>query len=362
MAAKKIDIFVTTRFHIFNYADELAELGNKVTLYSISPRFVFKRLNRATKVKIRSFPVFLVYSILFKWVFGRHPELGFYRILTYLYRSYANKGDVLIVMPGLLGTKRTAHNRILLDRASSPTQRNLAVKLDCVYRGYKEEAINSLGFVLREIQEYRLVDSVMIPSLYVKESFLDLGLKNLFYNPFPILQRVPSPDVSVIKTPSDTIDVGYVGKIAYLKGIDIFLEVANSFSDRSEYIFHLVGSDTIGIVNGLPPNVRYHGTMNRKELNHFYTSIDIFLFPSRDDGFGLVLTEASSHGAHIIASRNCGAADMKAWGASVDVVETENPKKYSERIEKFSSISKNSKVILNTPNKSWRDFASKIIS
>jgi len=62
----------------------------------------------------------------------------------------------------------------------------------------------------------------------------------------------------------------------------------------------------------IPPSVRNDsrvkiiGPVSRNLIEEYYMNSDLFLFPTRSDGFGLTQLESIAHGVPIIASRNCG--------------------------------------------------------
>jgi glycosyltransferase involved in cell wall biosynthesis len=52
--------------------------------------------------------------------------------------------------------------------------------------------------------------------------------------------------------------------------------------------------------------IRFHGPVPRSAVSRFYEKADLFVFPTRSDGFGLTQLEAISAGLPVIASRHCG--------------------------------------------------------
>ena len=60
--------------------------------------------------------------------------------------------------------------------------------------------------------------------------------------------------------------------------------------------------------------------VSQSELIDYYTKAKTFLFPTYDEGFGMVLCQAAACGLHIIASRNCGSTTMlRLLGDSFDI-------------------------------------------
>lgn len=76
---------------------------------------------------------------------------------------------------------------------------------------------------------------------------------------------------------------------------------------------------------GLDGQVRFHGWLPRTEVDQFYRSADVFLFPSYREPGGNVVVEAMSHGLPAIVSSRGGPANMvdEASGLQVGPVSPE---------------------------------------
>ncbi len=68
------------------------------------------------------------------------------------------------------------------------------------------------------------------------------------------------------------------------------------------------------------PEVRFLGVLTREELAQLYSSVDVFVFPSRTDTFGLVLLEALACGTPVGAFPVQGPVDV-VGGSSVAVLD-----------------------------------------
>ena len=53
-----------------------------------------------------------------------------------------------------------------------------------------------------------------------------------------------------------------------------------------------------------------HGKLSRLELNQLYENVNLMIFPSLCDGYGIVVNEAISHGMPVICSIFSGAKDI----------------------------------------------------
>lgn len=104
--------------------------------------------------------------------------------------------------------------------------------------------------------------------------------------------------------------LGHVGRFVYQKNhdflIDVFYEVSKDIEDAK---LILVGDGPLK--NKIYEKVNKYGIADkviflgrREDVNNIMQAMDIFLFPSRFEGLGLVLVEAQCNGLNCIASKN----------------------------------------------------------
>ncbi len=110
------------------------------------------------------------------------------------------------------------------------------------------------------------------------------------------------------------ICVGFCGRIAYEKGIDILINAAKKIDDVHIFFAGPHGKDVVGedeyfqkIKKRLIScNITHSflGVLSESQLASFYKSIDMLVLPSinRTEAFGLVQVEAMLHGTPVIAS------------------------------------------------------------
>lgn len=99
-----------------------------------------------------------------------------------------------------------------------------------------------------------------------------------------------------------------VGQFIYRKGYDILLK-------SCEYLDSRIG---VYIVGGKPTeeylkikkelnleNIHFIDFMDKKELSQYYKASDLFILPTREDIWGLVVNEAIAYGLPIITTNKC---------------------------------------------------------
>lgn len=100
-----------------------------------------------------------------------------------------------------------------------------------------------------------------------------------------------------------------VGQFIHRKGFDVLLEAAQKMS--SEIGIYFVGGipteEYIDLKNGLE-NVHFEGYKQKNELSNYYRAADLFVLPTREDIWGLVVQEAMAYGLPVISTDRCAAA------------------------------------------------------
>lgn len=67
-------------------------------------------------------------------------------------------------------------------------------------------------------------------------------------------------------------------------------------------------------------------------LPPLYADADVFMFPTIEDGFGMVLAQAAAAGLVILATRHCAAPEILARGAQGWVLPIRRPEAFVEQL------------------------------
>jgi len=96
----------------------------------------------------------------------------------------------------------------------------------------------------------------------------------------------------------------------------------NSFAANRNVTLDIYGAVTLpeSLLENIPSNIRFHGSVPRRELDRVYAQSDTLIFPTLCDGFGMVVTEAFSHGLPVITTTRAGAADVVKHGENGFIV------------------------------------------
>lgn len=100
-----------------------------------------------------------------------------------------------------------------------------------------------------------------------------------------------------------------VGQFIYRKGYDILLKAINNIKDIDIGIYIVGGEPTQEYLSYIKKNnitnVHFIGFINQEMLKNFYHASDVFIHPTREDIWGLVINEAMSYGLPIITTNKC---------------------------------------------------------
>lgn len=127
-----------------------------------------------------------------------------------------------------------------------------------------------------------------------------------------------------------------VGQFIHRKGFDVLLKAANKLS--KDIGIYIVGDkpteEYLNIVeeNSLN-NVHFEGFKTKEELKKYYMASDLFVLPTREDIWGLVINEAMAYGLPIITTDRCNAGlELVQNGRNGFIVKTESPDELAARI------------------------------
>jgi glycosyltransferase involved in cell wall biosynthesis len=99
-----------------------------------------------------------------------------------------------------------------------------------------------------------------------------------------------------------------VGQFIYRKGFDILINACKNI-DNNVGIYIIGGNPTeeyMELINSLTlKNINFVGFKTKDELKDFYLAADLFVFPTREDIWGLVINEAMANGLPIVTTNKC---------------------------------------------------------
>ncbi|MBS4040770.1 MAG: glycosyltransferase family 4 protein [Flavobacteriales bacterium] len=163
--------------------------------------------------------------------------------------------------------------------------------------------VDKTNFLNRVTEEWDLADVILVNSKYSKKCLVEKKVDEKKVIVVPLIYK--KNNLIQNKEFNKRLNIAFVGNITKLKGFDTFLKIAIKLHNKFNFI--AVGNIHYNekFVNEAKKYVEFKGFLDRDSLNTLYEKIDLLLFPTLCDGFGMVQLEAMSYGIPVISSTNC---------------------------------------------------------
>jgi len=182
-------------------------------------------------------------------------------------------------------------------------------------------------FTKKQIIEYYKLDPNKISVIY---NGIDKNTENFKINPKKFKMKNNLPNKKMIL---------FVGRINdHRKGLDILINAFKMVLDQMDAILVVVGNGDkrkflkISKMLGISSNIFFIGFIDDITLNKYYQSCDVYVCPSRMEGFGLTILEAVSNGAPVVASNVGAIPEIIKNGENGFLVDVNDPKQFAKAI------------------------------
>lgn len=132
-----------------------------------------------------------------------------------------------------------------------------------------------------------------------------------------------------------------VGQFIHRKGFDILMRAAKNISENTGV--YIVGAEApqeyLDLKERLElKNVHFVGFTPKEKLKEYYLASDVFVLPTREDNWGLVINEAMGYGLPVVTTDKCVAGmELIENGEGGYIVPVEDEKELGEKIVKILS-------------------------
>lgn len=308
-AELSVGIATSGRFHLLDLARELDSLGVNVRFYSYVSKRRAKSFGLPGRCHVALLP-FLFPLVALERLTPRVLPRTIERLMSWALDVVIilrmRKCDVFICMSGMyLLAARFAKWRygalVHLHRSS----RHILSQQEILARLPDAMQVSPIT-VRRELKSYVIADRIIVPSRHVMESFAPWPeqASKLFLNPLGVdIENFPLRKVAA---PSGQPTVLFVGQWSYRKGVDVLTEAINALAGVR--LIH------VGAVVDAPfpndPRFIHHDHTPQSKLPGFYQAAHVFVLPSREDGFGIVISQALSSGLQVVCTDRTGGPDL----------------------------------------------------
>jgi glycosyltransferase involved in cell wall biosynthesis len=117
---------------------------------------------------------------------------------------------------------------------------------------------------------------------------------------------------------------------------------------------------------GLTETIEWLGWVDYGSLGQYFQAADVFVFPSLEDIWGMVVLEAMAFGKPVLCSRWVGAAELITEGKNGAVFDPHQPQQLADRMQQFidhpeaiATMGQSSKTLMqrHTPKDAAQFFA-----
>jgi len=310
---------------------ELIKKGHEVVLFCRKDSTLY---NEARKAGIKSFEVFDKN----KYLIGSIRKI----------KSILNAGKYDII--------HTHHSHDLW--ALVPALRKINVKLfltkhvasipkkDLLHR-YLYKRVNGLFAISNYIKEC-VIEKYPVPKekIYLLHDFINLkNFNKSLYN--------RNDTRKIYSIPEDALVIGMAGRISPGKGHEDFIDTAKIIlKNNPQNIYFVViggashGEDVYG--NKIKLYAKESGVEDKiiftgfnSEIPKLLNMLDIFVLPSHEESFGIIVLEAMAMELPVIATNNAGVVDIVEDNETGILIEPKKPERIAESI----------KILMNDKNK-----------
>lgn len=162
------------------------------------------------------------------------------------------------------------------------------------------------------------------------------------------------PDAETLLQRLETVDIGelklkrpifmYVGRITYRKGLKSLLEACSILQTHNvrDYTLLLIGTgdqreelEAFIKDRHLEEQVTWAGWVDYGNLGAYFQQADVFVFPTLEDIWGMVVPEAMVFGKPILCSKWAGAAEMVVEGENGYIFDPYEPEELANLMRRF---------------------------
>ena len=234
-------------------------------------------------------------------------------LFDWLARRYVDGGDIFHVFNhfGLFSMRkaRRLDMKTIVERSTAhPAVHHQLLSEEYARYGLKLAAGHR--FVIRKhLQEYAEADEIMVPSDFVWRTMVKQGI------PASKLRRThfgfaperfkPMPEAKT----DQTFRILFVGSVSLQKGVQYLLEAYKRLNLPDAELLFVGGAypDSKAFLPRYKGLYRHVWYVPQEELVELYNTASVFVLPSIQDGFGMVVYEAAACGLPIIVTENVGA-------------------------------------------------------
>lgn len=180
----------------------------------------------------------------------------------------------------------------------------------------------------RRLNEYDEADYILVPSEFVKRSFIEKGFpeNKLIKVPFGFDNHNNTEMKDVIEVKA-VFTVLFVGSISVRKGLRYLIQAFKMLELVNKRLIIVGPKDAESGIDDieLTEDIIFKGVLKGDDLANEYRLADVFCLPTLEEGMALVQGEALSYGLPLITTTNSGGDELITDGQEGFIVPIRDP-------------------------------------
>lgn len=318
----RVVISIPTKFHLFNVIRELDKLDVSLKVFSERPKFFLRNENLPLD-KFTALPGWLFTVDVLRQFFRTNVPFQSWMLYNGL-RSFDKR--VAKRLPECeifhsfhffgLESAKAAHKKGAKWVCESITGHHVAQE-QILEREYAKLGIPYQKHDPRQIayslESYEEADVILCASDFAERSFVEQGIPHRKIKVIPYASDISAFYPENLSLDSTKFRVLFVGGLSVTKGLYYLLRAIDiaQIPNCEVILAGQTVTETAVILNAVP-NVQPQiiGQVSKDQLRKLYNTCDVFVLPSVQDGFGIVISEALACGCPVIASTNTGGQNV----------------------------------------------------
>jgi len=345
----RIAILVHGRFYAFDLARELIARNHDVTVFTNYPVWAAKRfglpgekvvsfwphgvltraIGRLSSTKLAESASPALHQMFGKWA-AKQVQAGGWDVV----QAFSGIGEEAL-------RSRQAGKYILVRGSSHIRVQARLLREESLRTGMKLEQPAD-WVVEREEREYQAADRIVVLSQFAHRSFVDQGIagKKLSLLPLGVDTRMFRLSAEQLERrckrilAGEPLNVLYTGTVSFRKGLFDLAKIVQAM-EPGRFRFRFIGDipeESRAFVDKFRASVECVPRQPESHLPDWYTQGDLFIFPTIEDGFAAVLTQAYAGALPILTTTNCGGPDLIREGKTGWVLPIREPEAFIERL------------------------------
>jgi glycosyltransferase involved in cell wall biosynthesis len=347
----KIAIAVHGRFYAFEFALAMMRRGHEVRVFTNYPAAVAQRFG-LPRESVTSFLAHGLVSRAAEKLARLARPLEFVALQHRMFGRWAAERlshetwDCIKLFSGIaeetLRAPRTARCRMVV-RGSSHIRTQSRLLNEEAARSQRRIDRPAPWMVARETREYQLADHILTLSSFARDTFVAEGVAADRVLTLPLGvdlgQFRPSPEV--VEQRCRRIRAGLplrvltVGTLSFRKGLLDYARIVRALSGQG-FEFRFVGDippEARSVLPELAGKVELVPRQPQADLPKSYAWADLFLFPTIEDGYGVVLSQANAGAVPLLCTSHCSGSDLVKDGRNGWVLPIREPELFIRRLQ-----------------------------